>query len=197
MINELTEEYIAECLRRVGRPAYSELPANARPGSLRRAAVLIPLTKIDNDWHLLYTRRTDLVEHHKSQVSFPGGAMDATDLTPDDTALREAEEEVGLHSSDVHVLGRLSQMVTVTSFVVTPVVGVIPWPYTFAVSNIEVGRVFTMPLVWLADNNNFLEFRRPGTGHGVIVYFPYDGELLWGATARMTVEFLKTIGLIA
>jgi hypothetical protein len=86
-------------------------------------------------------------------------------------------------------------MITITSFRVTPVVGVVNWPYAFRVENAEVARVFTMPLAWLADKSNRWEFKLPGRKYGLIVYHPYDGELLWGATAIMTDTFMKVLGL--
>jgi hypothetical protein len=78
---------------------------------------------------------------------------------------------------------------------VTPVVGVIPWPYVFRVENAEVARVFTIPLQWLSQPNNRWQFWVPVGKRSVIVYHPFDGELLWGATARMTVDFLDVIGI--
>jgi hypothetical protein len=86
-------------------------------------------------------------------------------------------------------------MITITSFRVTPVVGVVSWPYAFLVENAEVARIFTMPLTWLADKSNRWEFTLPGRKFSVIVYHPYDGELLWGATAMMTDIFLKVLGI--
>ena len=145
---------------------------------------------------MLFTRRTDRVQSHKGQVSFPGGASDEGETTPEQTALREAEEEIGMRPADVQVLGRLSQLITISSFRVTPVVGVIPFPYAFKVANIEVARVFTIPLLWLSDRNNYWEFFLRDSERSLITYHPYDGELLWGATARMTVTFLKTIGTL-
>jgi 8-oxo-dGTP pyrophosphatase MutT (NUDIX family) len=109
--------------------------------------------------------------------------------------LREAQEEIGILAQDVRVLGRLTPMITITSFRVTPVVGVVPWPYTFRVEYAEVARVFTIPLAWLADKSNRWEMSLPGRKFGLIVYHPYDGELLWGATALMTDTFLKVLGL--
>lgn len=162
---------------------------------LRCAAVLVPLVWHDDEWHLLFTRRTDTVESHKGQVSFPGGACDEGETTPEQTALREADEEIGLNPSDVKVLGRLANMITITYFRVTPVVGVIKWPAVFRVGEHEVARVFTIPLGWLANPSNRWEFTRPGTTRSLIAYHPYDGELLWGATARMTVDFLNVLGL--
>jgi 8-oxo-dGTP pyrophosphatase MutT (NUDIX family) len=191
----LTESQIAQALRQYNHTTYSELPPDSVKAPLRLAAVLIPLLYWDAEWHILYTRRTDTVEHHKGQVSFPGGATDPQDHSPEDTALRETEEEIGVRRGDVRILGRLGEMVTITNFHVTPVVGVIPWPYGFTVHTIEVGRVFTMPLSFLADARNWQEFLRPETNRSVITYFPYDGELLWGVTARMTVNFIKALGL--
>jgi 8-oxo-dGTP pyrophosphatase MutT (NUDIX family) len=196
----LTEEYISlrltEALEAAdpSQDGYSELDINDGK-NLKCAAVLVPLVWHDEEWHVLYTRRTDRVESHKGQVSFPGGACDEGETTPEQTALREADEEIGLSPSDVRVLGRLSNMITITYFRVTPVVGVIKWPAVFKVGEHEVARVFTIPLGWLANPSNRWQFDRPGTDRSLIAYHPYDGELLWGATARMTVDFLKVLGL--
>jgi 8-oxo-dGTP pyrophosphatase MutT (NUDIX family) len=194
MVDQLTETEISQRLHQFEHPGYSELGPGAAKKRLRPAAVLIPLIRRADEWHILYTRRTDTVEHHKGQVSFPGGATDPEDHSPEDTALRETEEEIGVRRSDVRILGRLGEMITISNFVVTPVVGVVPWPYGFKVHTVEVGRVFTMPLDWLARRDNWQEFVRRETGHSVITYFPFDGELLWGATARMTVNFVEALG---
>src|SRR5215216_4876469 len=122
--------------------------------SLKCAAVLVPLVWHDDEWHLLFTRRTDVVESHKGQVSFPGGACDEGETMPEETALREAEEEIGIHPDNVRVLGRLSNLVTITYFRVTPVVGVVQWPAVFRVGAYEVARIFTIPLAWLANPAN-------------------------------------------
>lgn len=197
MLPHLTETEIVTRLDSAEHQSFHEKPfpqfANRSP---RAAAVLLPLAWDGTEWHLLYTRRTDIVEHHKGQVSFPGGATDPEDTSPEETALREAEEEIGLHRSDVRILGQMGEMLTVTNFLITPIVGVFPWPYAFTVHTIEVERVFTLPLAWLANHENWQEFIRRETGYSVITYFPYDGELLWGVTARITLEFLRAIGLI-
>ncbi len=163
---------------------------------LKCAAVLAPLAFYDNEWHLLFTRRTDTLQDHGGQVAFPGGQCDPEDGNAEQTALREAEEEIGLQSEDVRILGRVNETVTITNYRVTPIVGIIPWPYAFYVSTIEVERVFTMPLNWLAQPENYWKFQHPSTHYPVIAYRPYDGELLWGATARMTINLLKTLKLI-
>jgi 8-oxo-dGTP pyrophosphatase MutT (NUDIX family) len=196
---DLTEDYIIEKLRDLrdkngGDEIYNENETGLGDEP-KCAAVLIPLTRFADEWHLLYTRRGDRVETHKGQVSFPGGACDPGEQTPEQTALREAEEEIGIRPGDVRVLGRLRSMITITSFHVTPVVGVVPWPYAFRVENVEVARVFTMPLAWLAEKSNRWEIPLPARNFGLIVYHPYDGELLWGATALMTDNFLKALEL--
>ncbi len=199
-MTEITEEYIRNKLLETDRSraetdGYAEIPIHPDV-HLKCAAVLVPLVFFQNEWHVLYTRRTDQVESHKGQVSFPGGACDEGETTPEETALREADEEIGLQQSDVRVLGHLSRMVTISKFRVTPVVGVIQFPYAFKTSGAEVARVFTIPLLWLANRNNYWEFSMPGTGRTLIAYHPYDGELLWGATARMTINFLSILDLL-
>ena len=104
---------------------------------LKCAAVLVPLVWHDEEWHLLYTRRTDTVKSHKGQVSFPGGACDEGETTPEETALREADEEIGLNPNDVRVLGRLPNLITITYFRVTPVIGVVKWPMSFVSANMK------------------------------------------------------------
>ena len=197
---DLTEDYISQKLlsaqeNDLDSDGYAEIPV--KPGTrLRSAAVLVPLTYAMNEWHLLFTRRTDRVESHKGQVSFPGGASDEGEITPEETALREAEEEIGMRPEDVKVLGRLSKLITVSSYQVSPIVGIIPIPYAFKVGSFEVERVFTIPLSWLANRNNYWEFSLRESERSLIAYHPYDGELLWGATARMTVNFLKTLEIL-
>ncbi|HKY55282.1 MAG TPA: CoA pyrophosphatase [Anaerolineales bacterium] len=196
----LTEDIISQRLYEAIQSAgplsdgYAELELNDEL-TLKCAAVLVPLVWHDDEWHLLFTRRTDRVESHKGQVSFPGGACDEGENTPEQTALREANEEIGLQPTDIKVLGRLANLITISYFRVTPVVGVVKWPTVFRVGEHEVARVFTIPLVWLADASNRWQFEIPGRNRSVIAYHPYDGELLWGATARMTVDFLKVLGI--
>lgn len=196
-MSEITREYISQKLMEAqsGSTAlyeYAEMAVNPDT-RLKCAAVLVPLTYYRDEWHILFTRRTDRVESHKGQVSFPGGACDEGETAPEQTALREAEEEIGIIPADVKVLGRLGRMVTVSNFQVSPIVGVIPWPYTFRMAGVEVARIFTIPLLWLANRNNYWEFPLRESDRSLIAYHPYDGELLWGATARMTVNFLKTL----
>jgi 8-oxo-dGTP pyrophosphatase MutT (NUDIX family) len=168
--------------------------------SLQCAAVLVPLLRRGGAWHLLYTRRTESVEHHKGQVSFPGGGCDADEETAETTALREAQEEIGLAPGNVRLLGRLNDVLTITRYRVTPVVGVVPYPYEFQLEPAEVGRAFTIPLAWLARRENWDEQLLSPAGtprpFPVITYHPFDGEILWGASARITQNFLSVLGLL-
>lgn len=196
---QLPEEFITQRLHEAIQSAdpssdgYAEIDVTAQT-QLKCAAVLVPLVWENDEWNLLYTRRTDKVESHKGQVSFPGGACDDDETTPEQTALREADEEIGLNPNDVKVLGRLANMITISHFRVTPVVGIIKWPTVFRLGEHEVARVFTIPLGWLSQPSNRWQFQIEGRKRGVIAYHPYDGELLWGATARMTVDFLQVLG---
>ena len=114
--------------------------------------------------------------------------------------MREAGEEIGLNPQAVRLLGRMNDVITITRYRVTPVVGVIPWPYQEKLERAEVERLFTIPLAWLADRRNWSE--GPVSLEGVepafqvIRYHPYDGEVLWGITARITHNFLDVLGLL-
>ncbi len=159
------------------------------------AAVLIPLLRHECEWHMLLTRRNSDLAEHSGQVAFPGGRADPEDTGPEITALREAREEIGLVPEDVRILGRMRQYRTITNYCVTPVVGVIPWPYPLSLANEEVSRAFIIPLNWLADPANHEIQQRelaPPFGTVSVIYFhPYDGEVLWGASARLAMNLVE------
>jgi 8-oxo-dGTP pyrophosphatase MutT (NUDIX family) len=204
MSPQLTEASIAESLRlsyKEGEIASTDGTREMYAGmELVCAAVLVPLVWWKDGWHLVFTRRTEAVENHKGQVSFPGGGCEVGESTPEQTALREAGEEIGLEPADVRLLGKLNDVLTITRYRVTPVVGVMPWPYAIRPEPAEVERVFTLPLDWLADPRNWDERSVSPAGSSrsfpVIYYHSYDGEILWGATARMTHNFLSVLGLL-
>jgi 8-oxo-dGTP pyrophosphatase MutT (NUDIX family) len=161
---------------------------------VRPAAVLVPLYLDAGEWHVLFTQRTHLVETHKGQVSFPGGRVDPGDTSRVDTALREAEEEIGLRRADVTVLGQLDEFLTVTQYHITPIVGVFPWPYPFVLSTAELTEAFGVPLAWLADPANLeVREREPLVpGRPIPVYYlHYHGYTIWGATARMLLNLIE------
>ena len=165
---------------------------------LRKAAVLIPLMCDAGHWHLLFIRRTELVQDHKGQVSFPGGAYEPEDANMEATALRETWEEVGIPPQTITLLGKMPVFSSVSGFAITPVVGQIPWPYPLKLEPAEVNRAFTIPIEWLANPANWSEkpyVRSNGRQEKVIFFDHYDGELLWGITARITLDFLKLLNL--
>jgi 8-oxo-dGTP pyrophosphatase MutT (NUDIX family) len=169
------------------------LPPDA---SRRRAAVLLALFKQAADYHLVLTKRTETVRHHKGQVSFPGGSYDLADGDLLTTALRESQEELGIHPQDVTVVGRLDDLPTFsTSFLVSSFVGLIPHPYTFRPNPIEVATVFTVPLSVLADPAVVRTYTRSREDGAVIEDYEFHvgGHVIWGATARLIRHFLQVI----
>lgn len=199
-LSALTEEQIQESLRRINLHDGRFLSLSQPDGiSSTPAGVLMPLFFENQEWNLLFTRRTDTVRDHKGQVSFPGGAHEFQDPDIISTALREVNEEIGINPEEVRVLGCLPPLNTITHYQITPVVGVIPWPVTFQIEPAEVSRVFTIPLKWLADPDNREEkwdtrFSPPETRK--IIYFrPYQNEILWGITGTMVVNFLHLLNI--
>lgn len=174
--------------------------AAPKTGTPRRASVLIPLVRQDASWHVQYIRRAASTrDRHSGQVAFPGGACEEHDASREFTALREAYEEIGLPPETVRVLAQLEDYTTISNFEVSPFVGIVERPFEPSLQLEEVARTFTIPLDWLRDRNNFTRRARadmdPASArrHPVIVYEHYDGELLWGATARMTLNFLHAL----
>ncbi len=157
---------------------------------------MLLLTSSGDECALLFTRRSDSVQDHKGQVAFPGGGMEPQDANLEETALREAEEEIGLVRSAVRVIGRLQPFPTISKFVIFPVVALFYGQERFVLSAKEVERVFTIPLVWLARRENWTEspyIMRGDRLEQVIHYKDYEGEHLWGITARIVHHFLEVI----
>ena len=163
----------------------------------RHAGVLVPLFKDNGEYNVLFTKRTNRVEHHKGQVSFPGGRVDDEDASVEDTALRETHEEIGLPGDEVTILGRTDDMVTLTSsFIVHPFVGLIPYPYDFRISTDEVKRLVHVPLeIFFSDNNSSYKkdvIEIEGTTYPGPAY-EYEEDVIWGATARIMENFIHII----
>jgi 8-oxo-dGTP pyrophosphatase MutT (NUDIX family) len=142
-------------------------------------------------------KRTETVEQHKGQISFPGGGVEAVDASPEETALREAEEEIGLRREDVEILGRLDDAMTLTSnYIVHPFVGLVPSRYAFTLNQAEVARLIRVPLEIFHPAN--LGARRSEVHYRGASYategYAYDGDVIWGATARIMENFMTLVG---
>jgi len=159
---------------------------------LRPAAVLIPIYKKSGRYHVLLTKRTEEMEYHKGQICFPGGSRHQDDNSLLETALREAYEEVGIRPEDVEILGELDGFGTLTSnFLITPFVGIIPYPYKFTVSEHEIDELVEVPLSALADDRNYWEEERSAEGvTGKASFYKYKDKVVWGATARILKQFI-------
>ena len=179
---------------------YTHFPSELLDGQPRPAAVLLPLLKIDGQWQILFIRRTEADgDYHSGQVALPGGARDPEDKDNISAAIRETHEELRIQATDIEVLGTLNDFITISNYQVTPVIAVIRWPLELILAVDEVARAFTIPLDWLADRANHEIRHRQlpnGLGNASVIYFnTYDGELLWGATARIIFEFLSVLGI--
>jgi 8-oxo-dGTP pyrophosphatase MutT (NUDIX family) len=163
---------------------------------LPRAAVLIALYEKLDAHHILFQVRSEMVEHHKGQISFPGGAEDPGDVDLSMTALREAEEEIGLQREDVDVLGQLDDIVTISNFIVTPFVGRVtrPGPYPFAPSGYEVAELLEVPVPHLLHPETFNTGPALWRDHQVPPpSYSFGDHVIWGATGRMLHQFLELV----
>ena len=182
------------------QPPESPYPEDFLNSEPRRAAVLIPFYWDDNQWQVLYIRRTkNKHDRHSGQVAFPGGSCESHEIRAEDAALREASEEIGLNPEIVQLVGNLREMLTISNFRVTPVVGLIPWPQRLIPQPEEVSRIFSIPLNWLANPQHRVikqrEIPQINVTVPVIFFKLFDGELLWGAIARITIFMLEALGL--
>jgi 8-oxo-dGTP pyrophosphatase MutT (NUDIX family) len=185
-----------ETLRRRLDIALSRHPRVALDRSdLVSAAVLLPITDHDGP-HILFTKKSEAVPHHKGQFSFPGGICEERDASRVETALREAWEEVRIPAESVEVLGLLDDTATrATPFVITPVVGIIRGPVEFKPDGREIERVIEVPLDLLRDPSIFRTeiWERGGEPHPVHFYQVSVEDVVWGATARILKQFLELV----
>lgn len=159
------------------------------------AAVLLLLFEKEGGAYLLFTKRTEEVEYHKGQISFPGGAYEKGDRDLLATALRECAEEIGTRAEDLEVLGRLDDTPTRGShFLVSPFVAYLPHPYPFKVNRGEIEKLIEVPLSALLDKSRFIEDSQVRQGELLPVYFYlYEDHVIWGATARILKQFLEAV----
>jgi 8-oxo-dGTP pyrophosphatase MutT (NUDIX family) len=171
-------------------------PPSDPPPDLLPAGVLAPLFLMAEELHLLFTQRTFTVRDHQGQISFPGGVQDRDDPDLLATALREAEEEIGLDPETVEVLGPLHPVATVTGYWIKPFVGLIPHPYDFRPNPLEVRQLLMFPLqeFFPPDRWSTGNYHYQGTQIRVCCWRK-DGTVIWGATARMLLDLLSRLGL--
>jgi 8-oxo-dGTP pyrophosphatase MutT (NUDIX family) len=160
-----------------------------------QASVLLPLFIKDGHYWLLLIRRANTVEHHKSEVSFPGGVVDEKDDNLESTAKRETFEEIGVRDEDIEILGQLDDMTTITSrFIVHPFVGIVPFPYEFNLNRSEVDHLIEVPLQFFLDSSQPQTFSMHYKGDTFETpAFIYKGIVIWGATERILENFISLI----
>jgi 8-oxo-dGTP pyrophosphatase MutT (NUDIX family) len=165
------------------------------PAGLTSAAVLVPLFVRNGNVHVLLTRRSDEVEHHKGEISFPGGKLDPEDPDLLHCALRETSEEIGLEPDRVRITGELDDFYTVaTGYIVTPFVGVIPHPYDFRPSAREIAELLNVPLEVFFDPKLRSEETWIVRGTPLeVVFYRWHGYTIWGATARILKHLVEVI----
>ncbi|HVN71479.1 MAG TPA: CoA pyrophosphatase [Desulfomonilia bacterium] len=161
--------------------------------NLRESAVLLPLCWNEGNPQIVLTKRSMDVEHHKGEISFPGGRVESTDKGLVQTALREADEEIGLKRQDVNVLGLLDDHISIVGYHITPVVGAIPYPYDFRI-NKESETLLLIPLRHAFSNTAWMAERSYYRGRGINIYFiEIEGGVVWGATARILKHFVDML----
>jgi 8-oxo-dGTP pyrophosphatase MutT (NUDIX family) len=182
------ETFIQQALRR-------HAPRELAVPSRRLAAVLAPLYCHEDEYGILFTKRSETVLHHRGQISFPGGGYEPRDASLQATALRESEEEIGLQPADVTILGQLDDLLTNNSnYLVRPFVGIIPYPYVFELDARETAYVIEVPLRFLRQHNPPEEEIRRHEGRVVQSYFfDYNGHTIWGATGKILKQFLDLL----
>lgn len=196
-------EVIKKCLARINGGEDKICPPlpGIQPNKPEPAAVLIPLVIEDDQWKLLFIKRTHHPEdRHSGQIAFPGGRAHQSDRTLLNTALREAAEEVGIHPDDIEILGQSYSITTVTNYRIRPFVGILPWPYSLRLSQEEVEKTILIPLIWLNDPGHrqhriWHSSTNPEVDLSVIYFKEFQGEVLWGATAQIVVDFLGILQL--
>ncbi len=160
----------------------------------RESAVLVPIIEHESNPQLLFTKRSENLDNHPGQMSFPGGKREPSDETLQDTAARESWEEIGLSPEQINFIGRLDDIRTVSQFSVRPFVGTIP-DTQYSPRNGEVAEVAVLAVAELTDLENYHSERRDHPYYGDIRlhYFYVDDYTVWGATARILVQFLELV----
>ncbi len=184
-----------EILEEIAQKLKSNNKRSINPRRFIPSAVLMPIYMRDGELHIVFTKRTTKLKEHKGQISFPGGKYSKRDLNLLSTALRECKEEIGVEKRHVKILGELDDIITVTGYLISPYVGLIPYPYKFKTSVNEVEEIISVPVSELLEPKNFrVEKSIKVNGKTFpVYYFFYQENIIWGATARILKQFLELV----
>jgi len=159
----------------------------------RRACVLVPIVRVHDEWSILFSRRSANLAAHSGQIAFPGGAVEEGESL-EIAAVREAEEEVGIHRGAVELIGRLDDVITNSGFLVAPFAGVIRERIDYVLQEAEVTEVFEVPIDALLDVAQpevrlvtFRDRKYPA------YFYRYRDYEIWGLTGRMLKAFLDLV----
>lgn len=187
---------LRERLRRAPPAAsvYGDEDVERQVWAVTPASVLVPIVTHAGGLTVLFTQRTQQLRAHSGQVSFPGGRAEPGDASPEFTALRETQEEIGLAPERVEVIARMPEYLTRTGYRVTPVIGLVAPPLALAPDSREVEEAFEVPLAFLLDPANHRRETRELGGRQVEYYVMQHGNRrIWGATAGMLVNLYRML----
>jgi 8-oxo-dGTP pyrophosphatase MutT (NUDIX family) len=168
-------------------------PRRIQCSQTRAAGVIIPVFENNGEASIVLTKRACSVAIHKGEVSFPGGMYEEQDGNTKNTALRECCEEFGVRTGDVEVIGRLDELYTLTGFVISPYVGIIPYPYTFRTTPAEVAYLIMLPFNYLLTVKPHFEAASYEGKTLEVPSFHYAGDRIWGATCRILLRLREII----
>lgn len=192
--DEVDLERLRSVLHAAPSPTVFVLEDGVDDAELTPAAVLFPIVLREGGISVLLTQRTEHLKDHPGQISFPGGRFEPEDASPAHTALREAEEEIGLSSSHVEIVGYLPEYRTITGYRVTPVVAFLTPPFDLRPDPYEVARIFEVPLSFLMDTANHQRHSLPYRGKiRHYIAMPYREHFIWGATAGMIATLARAL----
>jgi len=187
-ISVLTREQIKAKLR-------SKRPGKVKESGLKPASVLVPLISRHSGWSLLFTKRSDSVESHKGEISYPGGMIEQGESALA-AALRETYEELGIEEDRIHVLGELDEILTFSGFRIRPFVAQLSWPTPLRPNPGEIGSVHILALSGFADPSLFKteNWKRNNQDYPVYSY-EFPECRVWGATAKITKNLIDRLEL--
>ena len=160
----------------------------------RPAAVLVPLVWVDDEIHILFTKRSEKLKHHSGQISFPGGGFDESDITIRQAAVRETEEEIGITAEFIDIVGYLDDLETISGFYVTPFVAILQDGFEITKNEDEVSEVFSVPLDYFMESANCEKRTAEYKGENVKYYiYKHEKYTIWGVTDEIIVKLVNKL----